>query len=179
MKTYITLLRGINVSGKNIIKMNELKQLCIDLGLHNVQTYIQSGNIVYQTSEQAPSTLSKRINNTILTHLGLDIPVLTLESEQFKKVINENPFTTEEELAQLYITFIEGTPHLEGLNTLIDKKADTELLHITASTVFLVANIGYGRTKVNNTLIENKLKVTATTRNYNTCLKLISLASTI
>lgn len=179
MKTYITLLRGINVSGKNIIKMDVLKQLCIDLGLHNVQTYIQSGNIVYQSEEQDSTILSKRIHSTILAHLELDVPVLTLESEQFKKIINENPFTTEEELAQLYITFIEGTPYREGIHTLIDKKADTELLHITASAVFLVANIGYGKTKVNNTLIENKLKVTATTRNYKTCLKLISLTSVI
>lgn len=78
MKTYITLLRGINVSGKNIIKMDVLKQLCIDLDLHNVQTYIQSGNIVYKAVEVDSSILSKKIQDKILSTLNLTVPKLLL-----------------------------------------------------------------------------------------------------
>lgn len=159
--------------------MDVLKQLCTDIGLLNVQTYIQSGNIVYQASEQDCAILSQNIHNTILAQLGLDIPTFTLSSKQFDDIINQNPFTAEEELAQLYITFIEGVPYPNGKTAIEEKKADNELLHITTSAIFLIANIGYDKTKVNNTLIENKLKVTATTRNYKTCLKLISLATTI
>ncbi|MEC4007011.1 DUF1697 domain-containing protein [Myroides odoratimimus] len=176
MKTYITLLRGINVSGKNIIKMNVLKQLCVDLGLHNVQTYIQSGNIVYQAVEQDCTILSKNIHNTILNTLDLDVPTITIEELQLDRIIKDNPFTTEENLNRLYINFLESVPHLDGTNMLIGKKADTELLQVTESAVYLVANIGYGKTKITNTLIENKLKVTATTRNYKTCLQIKALA---
>lgn len=176
MKTYITLLRGINVSGKNIIKMNVLKQLCVDLGLHNVQTYIQSGNIIYQSVEVDSSILSKKIQDKILSTLNLTVPILTLDIDQFEEILAQHPFTKEEELAQLYLTFIDGTPQQEGINSLEEKKDTLELLHTTESAVYLVTNIGYGKTKINNTLIENKLKVTATTRNYKTCLQIKALA---
>ncbi|ALU26396.1 MULTISPECIES: DUF1697 domain-containing protein [Myroides] len=176
MKTYITLLRGINVSGKNIIKMNVLKQLCVDLGLHNVQTYIQSGNIIYQSVEVDSSILSKKIQDKILSTLNLTVPILTLDIDQFEEILAQHPFTKEEELAQLYLTFIDGTPQQEGINSLEEKKDTLELLHTTDNAIYLVANIGYGKTKINNTLIENKLKVTATTRNYKTCLQIKALA---
>lgn len=177
MKTYITLLRGINVSGKNIIKMDVLKQLCAEIGLQNVQTYIQSGNIIYQSVELDSSVLSKRIQDKILSTLNLTVPILTLDIDQFEEILAQHPFTKEEELAQLYITFINGTPQQEGINNLEEKKDTLELLHTTDNAIYLVANIGYGKTKITNTLIENQLKVTATTRNYKTCLKIKALAT--
>ena len=177
MKTYITLLRGINVSGKNIIKMNVLKQLCTEIGLQNVQTYIQSGNIIYQSVEVDSSILSKKIQDKILSTLNLTVPTLTLDIDQFEEILVQHPFTKEEELAQLYITFIDCTPQQEGINSLEEKKNTLELLHTTDNAIYLVANIGYGKTKITNALIENKLKVTATTRNYKTCLKIKALAT--
>ncbi|MEC4114732.1 DUF1697 domain-containing protein [Myroides pelagicus] len=178
MKTYITLLRGINVSGKNIIKIEALKSLCTTLGLQNIKTYIQSGNIVYQTTTQDPHALSLKIHQTIRDNFGLNISILTMSSEQFEDIVNQNPYNTTDELSKLYISFINSPPQLNHLDSLNEKKADTELIHITTSAVYLVAAIGYGKTKITNTLIENKLKVTATTRNYKTCLKLIELSKT-
>ncbi|AJH14018.1 hypothetical protein MPR_0825 [Myroides profundi] len=157
--------------------MDVLKQLCINLGLQNVQTYIQSGNIIYQSVEVDSSILSKKIQDKILSTLNLTVPTLTLDIDQFEEILVQHPFTKEEELAQLYITFIDGTPQQEGINSLEEKKNTLELLHTTDNAIYLVANIGYGKTKITNALIENKLKVTATTRNYKTCLKIKALAT--
>lgn len=176
MKTYISLLRGINVSGKNSIKMEVLKQVCTTIGLQNVQTYIQSGNIIFQSEEPNAAVISHQLKQAILDSLKLNIPVLTLGLDTFKSTVLNNPFTQEEELKQLYITFFNQLTLLEDTNSITTKKAPEELLHINDTAIYLVANIGYGKTKITNTLIENKLKVTATTRNYRTCLKLIELA---
>lgn len=175
METYIALLRGINVSGKNSIKMEVLKQICTDIGLQNVQTYIQSGNIIFQSEEQNAEVISLQISQAIQKQLALTVPVLTLELNNFKSIVLNNPFTKEEELKQLYITLYSPILSLTAVENINAKKAPEELLHISDSAIYLVANNGYGKTKITNTLIENKLKVTATTRNYRTCLKLIEL----
>lgn len=177
MKTYIALLRGINVSGKNIIKMEVLKQVCTNIGLQNVQTYIQSGNIIFQSKEQNTEAISLQISQAIQEQLDLTVPVLTLDLDTFKSIVLSNPFTKEEELKQLYITFYNQPSLLMDVTTITAKKAPEELLHITEVAIYLVANIGYRKTKITNTLIENKLKATATTRNYRTCLNLIELAN--
>lgn len=176
MKTYIALLRGINVSGKNSIKMEVLNQLCSDLNLLNVQTYIQSGNIIFQSEELNAAVISLQISQAIQDQLALTVPVLTLDLDTFKSIVLSNPFTKEEELKQLYITFYNQPSLLIDVTAITAKKAPEELLHMSDSAIYLVANIGYGKTKITNTLIENKRKVTATTRNYRTCLKLIELA---
>lgn len=131
---------------------------------------------MYQSLEQVPSILSNKVQDAILSTLTIEVPVITITIEQFKDILSQHPFTKEEELAQLYITFLSGTPHQAESNTIQEKKAESELLNITTHAVYLVANNGYMKTKITNTLIENKLKVTATTRNYRTCLKLIKLA---
>lgn len=177
MKTYIALLRGINVSGKNSIKMEVLKQVCTNISLQNVQTYIQSGNIIFQSEEQNAAVISMQISQAILDSLELNIPVLTVDLSTFKNTVLNNPFTQEEELKQLYITFYNHPLLLGDTSGITAKKAPEELLHISNTACYLVANISYGKTKITNNLIENKLKVTATTRNYRTCLQLIELAN--
>lgn len=176
MKTYIALLRGINVSGKNSLKMAVLKQLATDLNLVNVQTYIQSGNLIFQSEELDPTLLSQQIHQAIFMELGLTIPILTFTVDSFKTILNQNPFSQTEEQEQLYLTFFEAIPHSPNLEAIQAKKATEELLHYSDSVLYLVAALGYGKTKLSNTFLEKKLHVSATTRNYKTCLKLLELA---
>lgn len=176
MKNYISLLRGINVSGKNSLKMAVLKQLATDLNLGKVQTYIQSGNLIFQSNETDTALLSQKIHQAILLELGLTIPILTFTVDTFKTILNQNPFVKEEELEQLYLTFFDAVPNAPNLEAIQAKKASEELLHYSDSALYLVAALGYGKTKLSNTFLEKKLSVSATTRNYKTCLKLLELA---
>ena len=176
MKTYISLLRGINVSGKNTIKMEVLKKLALNLNFAQVQTYIQSGNLLFQTEETDERLLSHQIHQAIQEELRLDIPVLTLSATTFETLVRQCPFTQTEEQAQLYISFLHSTPTVQNHTHILEKKTVEEHVAFSDSAAYLVATNGYGHTKITNTLLEQKLCITATTRNYKTCIKLIELA---
>lgn len=173
MKTYIILLRGINVSGKNKIPMAELHELLNDLGFKNIQTYIQSGNIVL-SSEKDKNHISEIIKNEIATIFCYDVPVLVKTIEEWKKVIDNNPFKNVAEKQQ-YFTLLSNIP--EKIAIEVNTKQDE--FKVINDVVYVNAVGGYGKTKLNNTFFENKLKVTATTRNFRTTKKLLELAQKI
>jgi uncharacterized protein (DUF1697 family) len=109
MQTYISILRGINVSGHNLIKMKALQEMCGKLGFRNVRTYIQSGNIVFETKKTDLAILEKTISGAIMKSFGLDIPVLVLEKEALKNIEDYNVFINErhEDHTKLSNTFFE------------------------------------------------------------------------
>ncbi|MCK5672410.1 MAG: DUF1697 domain-containing protein [Spirochaetales bacterium] len=175
MNTYISILRGINVSGKNIIKMADLKQLYETLGFMEVQTYIQSGNVIFRTKEQNIITIEKTIKEHIITHFGYDIPVLVIKSEKLKKIVETLPFT-DIDTTKLHVTFLSNKCINPPLDQIIEKKASSELVHFTEEAVYIFCPDGYGKTKLSNNFLEKKLKVSATTRNWKTVNKLLELA---
>lgn len=177
MTTYISILRGINVSGHNIIKMDQLKQLMMNLGFENVQTYIQSGNIIYQTKQKDTTKLSESIIKTIQKDFGYDVPVITLSINILEKIIQNNPFTKNAtDTSLLHVTFLNAIPDTEKIKLLksVDTKNDT--FEIIEQAMYLLCQNGYGNTKLSNTFIENKLKVGATTRNWKTTNELLNMA---
>ena len=179
MKTYICILRGINVSGKNIIKMDALKQMFESLGATNVKTYIQSGNVVFQYKDENPAALETLIISRILADFGFDVPVQVLSFEELKHIVENNPFlkdSTKDE-AFLHLTFLAAPPQEIDQEVLFSKKTGNEEIVITDAAVYLYCPHGYGRTKLNNNFLENKLKVQATTRNWKTTLKLLEMAA--
>ena len=179
MNVFICLLRGINVSGKNIIKMNALRSSFEKLGAQNIQTYIQSGNVVFQHPETETADLEKRITDQVLSDFGLVVPVMVLNKEQLQKIVSKNMFATEaiKEISSLYVTFLSGKPLADGLKSVASFKAEHEQISFSDEAVYLYCPKGYGKTKLNNNLLENKLKVQATTRNWKTTLKLLEMAS--
>src|SRR5947199_10253011 len=108
MPAYIAMLRGINVSGQKIIKMDHLRELCTGLGFRNVETYVQSGNIVFQTQTENPAAVSKRIGETIHHSFGFNTPVIIRDSEQMRNVIAKNQFLGEKgiHISKLHHTFL-------------------------------------------------------------------------
>src|SRR2546426_561957 len=96
MAAYIAMLRGVNVSGHNTINMEVLRGLCEGLGFRNVDTYIQSGNLVFQSATENPAIFSKRIGEAILQSFGFDTPVIVRTSKEMRNVIANNPFLREE-----------------------------------------------------------------------------------
>lgn len=169
MKTYIVLLRGINVSGKNKLPMAELRELLNDLGFQNVQTYIQSGNIVLE-SDSSKTQVSKKIKQCIKSNYDYDVPVLVKTNDEWQKAIANNPFKSVEEKQQ-YFTFLSNIPKEKTI--VIDAKQDE--FEIIEDVVYVNAVGGYGKTKLNNNFFEQKLKVSATTRNLKTSIKLLEL----
>jgi uncharacterized protein (DUF1697 family) len=179
MKTYIALLRGINVSGKNIIKMNTLKKIFEDLNFQKVTTYVQSGNVIFLSE----LTDTKKIEALILTQiekeLGLAIPVIVLTVENLQQVIDNQPFIENNDNTSLYFTFFADKVNDCKKENITDKKSTNEEIYFAENVVYLYCPDGYGKTKLTNTFLENKLKTTATTRNWKTTNELLKIAEQI
>ncbi|WP_159470575.1 DUF1697 domain-containing protein [Dyadobacter sp. 3J3] len=179
MQTYIAILRGINVSGHNMIKMADLKTMFETLPFENIRTYIQSGNIVFNAKPGNDQDLEKQIHDTIQKTFSFSVPVIVLEEKELRKVRQHNPFLTgrNEDVTKLHVTFLEAIPE----NILVEKLKETAQFLpdewiLEGKAIYLFCPNGYGKTKLNNNFFENKLKVTATTRNWKTVNELVSIA---
>ncbi|CAL2104408.1 conserved protein of unknown function [Tenacibaculum sp. 190130A14a] len=172
MNRYIVLLRGINVSGKNKIPMAELREVLNTLGFQNVQTYIQSGNIVLDTDESKVKVCDK-VHLGIKEKFGFDIPVLARTPEEWKKTIDKYPFPIENEKIVAF-SFLNKVPSKEEIEV---KGINDDKYKIEDDMVYLYCSSGFGKTKLTNNVIEKKLGVIATTRNYKTTIKLLELAT--
>jgi uncharacterized protein (DUF1697 family) len=180
MTTYISMLRGINVGRHKKVKMKDLKDLYQSLNLNDVKTYIQSGNVVFQSPDSTPSKLKEEIENKIKEVFGFDVPVFIRSKEEFQKIIEDNPFK-KEDIKHLHVTFLSDPltekPVKEKLIQEINKIKDkSEDLSISDDEIYLYLPNGYGRTKLSNDFFEKKLKVSATTRNWRTVNKLLDIA---
>jgi uncharacterized protein (DUF1697 family) len=178
MATYIAILRGINVSGRKPVKMDVLRDLFIKSGFEQVNTYIQSGNVVFQSEKTDTKDLQSIISKKIRDQFGFDIPVFVLVKDDLIVISENNPFIKErkENTDKLHVTFLSEVPSSQtaGKLNIADYLPDEFI--IQGRAVYLCCPNGYGRTKLNNNFFESKLKVTATTRNWKTVLELVKLA---
>ena len=170
MKRFIILLRGINVSGKNKIPMSDLRVLLNELQFQNVQTYIQSGNIILDSSKNKVA-VCQIIKEGIKSKFGYDVPVFARTISEWEKVIKRYPFSLEDEkiVAFAFLSKITKETILEVKNIGEDK------YKIVNDVVYLNCPSGFGSTKLTNNVIEKKLDIIATTRNLRTTLKLLEL----
>ena len=171
MQTYIVVLRGINVSGKNKLPMADLRAALAEIDAHDVATYIQSGNIVLR-SPLSQNELAAAVRSLILTEFGYEVPTLVRTVEYWRQATANNPYAGET-AKQLYVTFLAEEP--ADTNIEVNGAKDDEF-QIVGDVVYINCLGGYGKSKLNNNLFERKLKVTATTRNWRTTLKLLELA---
>ena len=178
MKTYIAFLRGINVSGKHKVPMAELKELLVDQELKEVETYIQSGNVVFKSELNNNKALEKQIKAAILRRFEFNVPVIVKTVDQVKEILNQNPFKTNDEnlRKQNYYVLLNEQPKQEAVEKFKLENFVNEEFYITSNCVYLKCHAGYGKAKLNNNLTERKLKVEATTRNYRTMSKLLELS---
>src|SRR5579864_7741427 len=105
------MLRGINLAGHKSIKMESLRKSFLKLGLRNVITYIQSGNVVFETRKKSIDGLAKAIGNQILRDSGFRVPVLLKTATEMGRIIRENPFAKETGIdhSKLHVTFLSET----------------------------------------------------------------------
>jgi uncharacterized protein (DUF1697 family) len=181
MTTYIALLRGINVSGKNIIKMVELKQLFLDLGYHNVITYIQSGNVIFKSNIKEPLLLEDTIVSGISKRFGYTVNVLVLTKNELTTIFNANPFLAKDptmDISKLHVTLLNTEPDLSNkhqIEMLVINSEDEFIIH--ENSVYLYCPNGQAKTKLTNNLFQKKLNSAATTRNWKTVTKLVKLSN--
>ena len=190
MNVFISLLRGVNVGGHNKIPMAELKRLYESLDLTNVRTYLQSGNVVFESGEQAASKLAVSIEAAIEQAFGRAVAVLVMDARDFQRIVDGNPFLYEgnETTPNLYVTFLYANPStltLSNLDSYLDSYIDkidenkTDEFRVAGKAIFLFCPQGYGRTRISNDFFERKLGVPATTRNWNTVLALQKMTAAI
>ena len=181
MKTYISILRGINVGGKNLIKMNSLLELYEDLGFQDVKTYIQSGNVVFRSKNYQLEELEQIITAGVLKRFGLSVPVLIREHAELKNILSMNPFLKElkADISYFHITFLSKSPGNLFLQILKNNSYLPDEYIIKDKTIYLMCPNGYGKTKLTNNFFENKSGEKATTRNLKTLFELVKIGDQI
>lgn len=179
MTSYLALLRGVNVSGQNSIRMPALRDSVSRLGLRDVQTYLQSGNIVFRTDQTNEAALAASIKGGIAQDFGHEVPVLVISAEDLERIVNSNPLwpKTGGEETLFHCTFLFQAVSPEIFQALKLPAAAGERAVLVGKAVLLHCPLGYGRTKLNNSFFERTLGVAATTRNWRTVLALHNSSS--
>ncbi|WP_309641091.1 DUF1697 domain-containing protein [Flavobacterium sp.] len=177
MATYIALLRGINVSGHNIIKMELLRKVLGELDFENISTYIQSGNIIFDSSIADVAVLENQIAKKIEEHFGFLVLVRITTIQELKMIVFENPFVQENLLddKQPYVAFLSEVPVSNNLEQLQAIDFANDRFVNKNKALYLWYADSAANTKLNNVIIEKKLLLKATSRNWKTILKLIAL----
>ncbi|WOD44526.1 DUF1697 domain-containing protein [Hwangdonia lutea] len=176
MSTYIALLKGINVGGHKKVPMAELRELLTKSGFENVQTYIQSGNVIFRSSEKNILNLERQIQKAIDSHFGFNVSVLVKTRADLKRIFDACPFQKEKKQAS-YFAILHNSPPKDLVKLASEKVYEGEEYFILNDCIYFYCATGYGRAKFNINYFERKLKTVATARNYNTMVKLLSLSA--
>lgn len=176
MNTYIALLRGINVGGHRRIAMAELRSLLEKNTLKKVSTYIQSGNVVFQSENESPIELELILEKSIEAHFGFSVGVIVLPFQAYKRMAINNPYLkANPPIEKLYVSHLKQTPTTENIAKLAEFNCEKDQYNLDKQTIYLLYDEKVSSSKLSNNLLENKLKVMATTRNWKTTLKLIEM----
>lgn len=179
MTTYVALLRGINVSGKNPIRMPALRDSVSRLGFRDVQAYLQSGNLVFRTGQTDVTTLAAKIKTSVTQDFGHDVSVLVLSAKDLALIANSNPLWPKSggKETLFHCTFLFEPVSPAAFKALKLPAAEGERAVLVGRAILLHCPHGYGRTKLNNSFFERALGVPATTRNWRTVLALQALCA--
>lgn len=174
----VCFLRAVNVAGSNLIKMADLTKLFRELGFSDVETYLQSGNVIISFNEKLnEADLKSMIVTGIKKQFGLVISVVFRNKREIANILKGNSFLNNEnaDTSKLYVTLLETDPEKELVENLRDADFMPERFCVSGRDIFLFMPDGYGRAKLNNGFFEKKLGCTATTRNWKTITALSQL----
>jgi uncharacterized protein (DUF1697 family) len=176
MPFHIALLRAINVGGRNAVAMADLRGLCEALGCTGVRSLLQSGNLVFQ-DRRGGAALERLLEEETRKRLSLAVDYVVRSSAEWQTVIAHNPFPAEAERdpGHLLVLFLKQAAEEKSVQALRSAIRGRESVQADGKQLYLVYPDGIGRSKLTNTLIESKLGVRGTARNWNTILKLAEL----
>lgn len=181
MQTCIALLRGINVGGNKKIRMAELKELCEGLGLRDVQTLLQSGNVVFRSAGSSPEALATQLETAIQARFGFAVRVILRTLEQWRAIIAHHPFSETQvaEPAKILLACLSAAPSEEAWAALLAGHKGPEIVQRSGAELYIFYTEGMGGSKLDNSVLERRLRVISTGRNWNTVHKLLALAEEI
>jgi uncharacterized protein (DUF1697 family) len=173
---YVALLRGINVGGHAKVSMTELRELVSSLGHSEVSTYIQSGNVLFTSSRDDPATIAQEIEDRIAIDQGLAVKVLIRTPDELAAVVEDNPFLREmKSPTGLYVSFLSESLDEARLAEIDAERFAPDEFRLGDRVIYLWYPNGAGRTKLTIDVWERRFGLSATTRNWNTVTKLLSL----
>ena len=175
MNTFVILLRGITPTGKNKVLMAPLRATLTKAGLKDVRTYIQSGNVI-ALSSLTLIELEKLVQEVIHKNFGGDIAVLARTPDQFSKILKHNSYK-EEDRRRLYFSLLSTEPDKKLLKEFLSTDFSPDQVGYVGNTIYTLYATKHSESNFNNNYYERKLKVTATTRNFNTMTKLVTMAN--
>jgi uncharacterized protein (DUF1697 family) len=175
--THVALLRGINVGGKNRLPMKDLVALFEAQGCTSVQTYIQSGNVVFEAPAAVAAKLPLKVSAAILNGHGIRVPVVLRTVEELQKVPHRNPFLKAGvALDTLHVAFLADPPSASAASALDPKRSPPDEVAIRGCELYLRLPNGVAETKFTNAYFDKTLGTTSTMRNWRTTLQLIELS---
>ena len=179
MPVYVALLRGINVGGQKILNMEKLRASFEALGYRQVRSYLQSGNVIFESAKTSLDNLSKLIEMKILSDFGFSVSLVLRTSDELKKIHDDNPFLNEKSVdhSRLHVSFLSEVPAEAAVERLDSLGGPPDEFRVKGREIYLYCPNGYGRTKLSNNAIERVLSVKATTRNWNTVNALVKISS--
>lgn len=167
---YVALLRGINVGGNKRIRMDKLRQSLEALGFEKIETFIQSGNVVFQAAKSPPAIISKRIEEKILADFALAVPVVSRTADEMSMIAASNPFLGEPyiDVERLHVMFLSQAPNPDGIRKLAETSIDPDRFRCHGCEFFLHLPNGAGQSKLMKAPLDRWLSAVTTTRNWKT-----------
>ena len=177
MTAFVSLFRGINVGGHHQIRMDKLRELHESLGFKDVFPYIQSGNVVFTSDDAEVARLQRHIEDGFEKKFGFHVEVFVRTSAELRDIIEKNPFQSQpgKESKWVVVVFLAGRPDDTAQEDLLKTYVGPEELFFIGKEVYIYYPNGIGRSKLSGSLIEKKLKIFGTARNWNTILQLQEL----
>ena len=174
---HIALLRGINVGGRHKLPMKELASMFAAAGCDDVQAYIQSGNVVFQTKQALADRIPDLIKQAIADRFGFKVPLVTRTAAELRGIARDNPFLQDgADTGKLHVVFLAEQPSAARLTGLDPDPSPPDEISVCGREVFLHYPNGIARTKFTNDYFDTRLGTTSTVRNWRTVLKLLELA---
>lgn len=175
--TWVALLRGINVGGRNRLPMKDLASMFVDAGCEDVRTYIQSGNVLYRADEARAGEIPSLIGTAIRDGFGYEIPVVTRRASDLDTIVEANPFVAAgAEADTLHVVFLADSPATEHVEGLDPDRSPPDEFAVRGREIYLHCPNGMARSKLTNAWFDSQLSTVSTMRNWKTVRKLLELA---
>lgn len=175
MGTYVVLLRGVMPYGRNKVPMATLRTILSEAGLENVQTYIQTGNVIAK-SELNRAEVEMLVHDAVRERIGAPVSAIARTAEQFKVTFEQNPFT-DVDSARVYFSLLHEYPSRERREKFLLTDFSPDAVKLIDDTLYTLYNTKHSDSRFTNNFFERQLKVTSTSRNFNTMKKLVELSS--
>jgi len=171
---YVAFLRGINVGGKNKVKMETLREACASIGFENVETYINSGNVIFETSKTDDKKLAEKLEKAIEKEFALNIKVMVRAIAEIQEIVKNNPFEGQfENDKDLHVFFLDEELPEEKRKQLLSNNNENEQYFVRNREIFCLLRISVLDSLMGKDYIGKKLKVSATARNWRTVNKIL------